>query len=181
MSKSTDTDVEQEIAALSDLDHAALKERWRILRGGEPPRNLSRQFLQRAIAYEIQEQAFGGLDPSVRQRLQRLAVELKTTGRLTSIGKQPSIKPGTRLIREWQGTTYEVTVLEDGFEWNQKIYRSLSAIARAITGTRWNGHLFFGLKPRGRAATANEHDEDAPAPARNGAMVLRKRSNVRRR
>jgi len=127
----------------------------------------------------MQEQAFGGLSPVVRQRLQRLAVELKTTGRITSIGKQSPIKPGTRLIREWQGRTHEVTVLEDGFRWKDKTYRSLSVVARAITGTRWNGHLFFGLRPRRRAAAApNENgDEDSPVPAVTGAGIHRKLAN----
>lgn len=173
-----DEKIETAIASLDDLDHAALKERWRALRGGEPPRKLSRQFLLRAVAYTMQEQAFGGLSPAVRQHLQRIAVELKTTGRITSIGKQSSIKPGTRLIREWQGRTHEVTVLEEGFQWNEKAYRSLSAIARAITGTRWNGHLFFGLKPRSRAAAPNKNgDEDPLGTAVTGALILRKRAN----
>jgi DUF2924 family protein len=179
MSQPDNSHVEQEIAALCDLDHAALKERWRALRGGEPPRKLSRQFLLRALAYYMQEQAFGGLSPAVRQRLQRLAVELKATGRITSTGKQSPIKPGTRLIREWQGSTHEVTVLEEGFQWNEETYRSLSAIARAITGTRWNGHLFFGLRPRGRAAAASNKngDEDSPIRAVTGAVIHRKRAN----
>lgn len=140
--------VEQAIASLADLDHAALKERWRDLQGGDPPRRLSRQLLLRALAHAMQEKAFGGLGPAVRQRLQRLAAELQDTGRIASIGTQPRFKPGMRLIREWQGRTNEVTVLEEGFLWNGKTYRSLSAIARAITGTRWNGHVFFGLKSR---------------------------------
>jgi hypothetical protein len=77
-----------------------------------------------------------------------LAAELQSTGRISGFGRQPKFKPGTRLIREWQGQTHEVTVLEEGFRWKDKTYRSLSAIARAITGTRWNGHVFFGLKSR---------------------------------
>jgi hypothetical protein len=136
--------IEQAIASLADLDHAALKERWRDFQGGDPPKRLSRQLLVRALAHAIQERAFGRLSPTLR--LQRLGAELQATGCIASIGRQPKFKPGTRLIREWQGRTLEVIVLEQGFSWNGETYRSLSAIARAITGTRWNGHVFFGLK-----------------------------------
>ncbi len=140
--------VEQTIASLDDLDHTTLKERWRALQGGDPPRRLSRQLLLRALAYAIQEKAFGGLSPIVQRRLRRLREELRATGRIASFGTQPTFKPGTRLIREWQGCTHEVVILEHGFQWNGETYRSLSAIARIITGTRWNGHVFFGLKSR---------------------------------
>jgi hypothetical protein len=141
-------EIEQALASLAGLDHAALRERWCALQGGDPPKRLSRQLLSRALAHAMQERAFGGISPAVRQRLRRLAAELQTTGRVASIGTQPTFKPGTRLIREWQGRTHEVTVVEEGFRWNDKTYRSLSAIARAITGTRWNGHVFFGVKSR---------------------------------
>jgi len=101
--------IEQALASLDDLDHSALKERWRILQGGDPPRRLSRQLLLRALAHSIQERAFGGLSPAVRQSLQRLAAELQSTGRISSIGRQLKFKSGTRLIREWQGCTHEVS------------------------------------------------------------------------
>lgn len=143
-----DEEVERALEALDDLDHAALKERWRALGGGDPPKRLSRQLLLRALAHAIQEKAFGGLSSAMRQRLHRLAAELQSTGRVSSIRRKPMFKPGTRLIREWQGCTHEVAILEQGFQWNGEIYRSLSAIARSITGTRWNGHVFFGLKSR---------------------------------
>jgi Protein of unknown function (DUF2924) len=144
-----EANIEEAIAAFEHLDHAALKKRWRALQGGNnPPRRLSRQLLLRALVHAIQEKAFGGLSVAIRQQLQRLAAELQSTGRISSLGRQPKFKPGTRVIREWQGQTHEVTVLEEGFQWNGKIYRSLSAIARAIAGTRWNGHVFFGLKSR---------------------------------
>ncbi len=174
-----DVDIEQEIAALGDLDHAALKQRWRALQGGDPPKRLSRQMLLRALAHAIQEKAFGGLTPSVRQRLQRLAAELRGTGRVVSVGPQPSFKPGTKLIREWQGRTHEVTVLEQGFGWNGEIHRSLSAIARAITGTRWNGHVFFGLKARRStcSTTGLPHDGGA-AGIRRARTVIRQRKGA---
>ena len=171
--------VEQALGALQDLDHAALKARWTALQGGDPPRGLSRQLLVRALAYAIQEKAFGGLSATVRQRLRRLGAELKATGRIASIGRQPKFKPGTRLIREWQGSTYEVTVLEDGFRWNGETYRSLSAIARAITGTRWNGHVFFGLRsrnsPDSAAGSRRDHND---AGASKAAITAPQRSHA---
>jgi hypothetical protein len=138
--------IERSIEALAELDHADLKARWRALLGDEPPKGISRPLLRLALAYAVQEQAFGGLDRVSRRRLQRLGTELKSKRRITSPRAWESLKPGTRLIRVWQGCTQEVTVLEHGFEWNGATYRSLSAIARAITGTRWNGHVFFGVK-----------------------------------
>jgi hypothetical protein len=143
-----DDTVETALAALQGLDHAALKMRWRALRGGDPPKRLSRPLLIRALAYAMQEQAFGGLNPTMRRRLQRLGAELQTRGHIASVGARARFKLGTRLIREWKGHTHEVTVLENGFNWNGESYRSLSAIAKAITGTRWNGHMFFGLRSR---------------------------------
>lgn len=171
-----DADIEQEIAVLGDLDHTALKQRWRALQGGNPPKRLSRQLLLRALAHAIQERAFGGLSLTLRQRLQRLAAELQSTGRIASVGSQPSFKPGTRLIREWQGRPHEVTILEDGFRWNGETYRSLSAIARAITGTRWNGHVFFGVKSRQSTSSVTGSPGD-----RGAAGVCRARAVIRQR
>lgn len=91
VTKPDHADIGQEIAALGDLDHAALKQRWRALQGGDPPKRLSRQLVLRALAHAIQEKAFGGLSPTVRQRLQRLAAELQNTGRIASMGTQPSL------------------------------------------------------------------------------------------
>ena len=166
-----ETSIEQTIESLFDLDHAALKERWRALRGGDPPKRLSRQLLLRALAYAMQEKAYGGLSPTVRQRLQRLAAERQSTGRITSIGRQPKFKSGTRLIREWQRRTHEVVVLERGFQWDGKTYRSLSAIARAITGTRWNGHVFFGLKSRQSPCSAGGPPNDRRAAGASKASA----------
>jgi hypothetical protein len=99
----------------------------------------------------MQELALGGLRPEPQRRLRQIAQEFRETGS-TTIRARPELKPGTRLIREWQGRTYEVLVLDDGFSWQSTRYRSLSAIARTITGTPWSGPLFFGVKPN-RAAT----------------------------
>ena len=106
-----------------------------------------------AVAYRIQEQALGGLRPELRHRLRSIAGAARL-GREVPIAVAPRLKPGTRLMREWQGRTHEVLVCQDGFEWRQARYRSLSQIARAITGTRWSGPVFFGMKPRTTSAGA---------------------------
>jgi Protein of unknown function (DUF2924) len=107
----------------------------------------NRRFLERRLAYRIQELAYGGLQPETVARLEALGQQLD--------GGKPEVRrlrqdhrpiAGTRLVREYEGIEYAVTVLSDGFEWEGRPYRSLSAIARAITGTRWNGWVFFGLK-----------------------------------
>jgi hypothetical protein len=105
---------------------------------------MSRNILVRAIACRIQERALGGLNPSTRRRLDRAAADL-AAGR-TAARLAPKIKPGTRLLREWQGKVHEVIVLEKGVEYRGKSWPSLSAVAREITGTRWSGPRFFGLK-----------------------------------
>jgi hypothetical protein len=104
-----------------------------------------RELLIRAIAYRMQEVVLGGLRPEQQRQLRQIAEELKEGGQAT-IRLRPQLKPGTRLIREWRGRTYEVVVLDDGFSWQGTQCSSLSAIARKITGTAWSGPLFFGLK-----------------------------------
>jgi hypothetical protein len=108
---------------------------------------IRRDLLVLAIAWKLQEKVHGGLTAAQKRKLSNIAAELKTGGYL-SAGPVIRMKPGTRLIREWQGKTHGVLVLDDGFEWNGKRHRSLSAIAREITGTHWSGLRFFGLKPR---------------------------------
>jgi Protein of unknown function (DUF2924) len=98
----------------------------------------------RAVAHRMQEVALGALRPELQRQLHQIALELKQTGAATT--RLSQLKPGTRLMREWRGRTYEVSVLDDGFSWQGTDYRSLSAIARKITGTAWSGPLFFGLK-----------------------------------
>ena len=99
----------------------------------------------RALAYRIQELASGGLRPELQHQLHQIASELQQTGRV-AIRPRPRLKPGTRLLREWRGRSHQVLVLNDVFSWQATHYRSLSAIARKITGTAWSGPLFFGLK-----------------------------------
>jgi len=134
------------LAALQTMPIAELKAQWRSLFGTEPP-PFNRSYIQSRLAYRIQELEFGGLKPETLARLVALGDELE---RETKEGPRPrySERPiaGTRLVREYRGVQHTVTVTANGFEWQGRPYQSLSAIARAITGTRWNGRVFFGLK-----------------------------------
>ena len=131
------------LSRLPELDLRRLRELWCELYKTAP--RLSRELIMRAVAYRIQELASGGLRPELQRQLHQIALELQQTGRAT-MRPRPQLKPGTRLLREWQGRSHEVLVLNDGFSWQATHYRSLSAIARKITGTAWSGPLFFGLR-----------------------------------
>lgn len=135
-------DLARELAALAELDRTALLQRWRMAFGRDAPPRLSQALMEKAIAYDLQVKAFGGLLPRTRRALR---VAAKADGR-SSLSKLPS--RGARLVREWHGTLHEVEVLEDGYLWREERHRSLSVIARAITGTRWSGPRFFGLVAR---------------------------------
>ncbi|QIR84621.1 DUF2924 domain-containing protein [Paracoccus sp. AK26] len=134
------------LAALKTAPAPELKKQWRELFDSAPP-PFNRRYLESRLAYRIQELAYGGLKPDTIRRLERLGEELDGGDRTRS-RIRADLMPitGTRLIREYQGVEHVVTVTTDGFEWQERPYRSLSAIARAITGTRWNGWVFFGLK-----------------------------------
>jgi len=140
------------IAALKTTPTAKLKEQW-IALFETPPPPYNRRFLESRLAYRIQELAYGGLKPETVRRLEQLGEQLdggkKAVRRIRGSDIPTS---GTRLIREYQGVEYTVSVTATGYEWQGRPYKSLSAIARAITGTRWNGLLFFGLKNRRRVA-----------------------------
>jgi hypothetical protein len=133
------------LARLPKLDIGELRELWCRIYNTQASRHLSRGLLVRAIAYRMQEVASGGPRLELRRRLRQIALELQQTGQVR-IRPRTKLKPGTRLMREWQGRTYEVQVLDDGFAWQGTHYRSLSAIAREITGTAWSGPVFFGLR-----------------------------------
>ena len=139
------------LARLPKVGLRELRQQWRTLYKAEASPHLSRELLVRAVAYRMQEVALGGLRPARLRQLRQFAQQFKQTGQAT-IRARPELKPGTRLMREWQGRTYDVLVLDDGFSWQNTRYSSLSAIARKITGTAWSGPLFFGLKPN-RPAT----------------------------
>ena len=138
-----------QVAALKTTSTPELKQRWRELFDTEPP-PYNRKFLECRLAYRIQELAYGGLKPETVKRLEALGEQLDG-GNIVVRRTRADDKPiaGTRLIREWQGVEQTVTVLHDGYEWQGRPYRSLSAIARAITGTRWNGWVFFALRRSG--------------------------------
>ena len=139
------------LSRLPKLDIRELREEWRGLYKTDASAHLSRELLIRAVAYRIQEVALGGLRPQSQRQLRQVAMELKQTGAAAKRFR-PQLKPGTQLMREWQGRTYEVVVLDDGFFWQGAKHRSLSALARKITGTAWSGPLFFGLKQNRSAA-----------------------------
>jgi hypothetical protein len=139
------------LAALKTLPMPALKQQWRALFDTEAP-PFNRRFLESRLAYRIQELAYGGLKPDTIKRLEALGedLELDQPAHRRRAPTRPAI--GTQLVREWRGTEHRATVVDGGFEYQGRPFKSLSAIARAITGTRWNGWVFFGLKNR-RAAT----------------------------
>jgi hypothetical protein len=138
------------LAALKAMSVNDLKAEWQALFNAPAPNN-SRTFLEGRLAYRIQELTYGGPDKQTRRLLDLLADEVEgTLTRKAQIADPRNPVVGTKLIREWNGTAHTVTVLKDGFDWGGQRYKSLSAVARAITGTRWNGYRFFGLRERKR-------------------------------
>jgi hypothetical protein len=142
-------ELSQEITALSELTLDELKERWRFIYNCPPPGRSSKKLLISAIAYRLQEQVSGGLKPSVRTMLERVAVT-SAASRVPLERPAAKASTGTVLIRDWRGQSHRVTVLDRGVSYRRKNYRSLSEVARVITGTRWSGPRFFGLKTRSR-------------------------------
>lgn len=141
----TDGPVLAQLAALKQLSVNELKAKWEQLFDKPAPNN-ARAFLELRIGYRIQELTYGGLSKETRRVLDLLADEVE--GKITrkSMVADPRNVVGTRLVREWDGAEHTVTVLEDGYEWDGRKFRSLSAIAKAITGTNWNGFRFFGVR-----------------------------------
>lgn len=134
--------VAREVAASSGLPRAALTARWRAHYKADPPKGISRVLLTRAVAHAMQVKATRGLRPAAKRKL--LGDEDVSAITNSAVARRPALRPGSRLIREWNGKTHTVEVAEDGFLWNNDRYRSLSAVARAITGARWSGPRFFG-------------------------------------
>jgi hypothetical protein len=149
----TDEGVLVQLAALQHMSVNELKAKWETLLGTAAPNN-ARAFLELRIGYRIQELTYGGLSRDARRTLELLAdeVEGKVT-RKNMVADPRNPLPGTRLIREWDGVEHTVTVLQDCYEWQGRKYRSLSAIARLITGTNWNGFRFFALNGVRRAGS----------------------------
>jgi Protein of unknown function (DUF2924) len=139
------TAVEGELDRLRRMPILELRACWRATFKSEPPKAFGPDLLRRSIAHKIQEHAYGGLDPATARLLKQLiAQHAKTPGKMVLPRR---IKPGAILVREWKGVSHRVTVLPNGFAYDDKCYESLSEIARLITGSRWNGPRFFGLRP----------------------------------
>jgi hypothetical protein len=136
-----------EIALLKSLDVDQLRARWKILYETQAPTRFSRDLLMRAVAYRMQERVLGGLKPATRRLFKRVSQDARAR-RPISVAPLRKLAPGALLIRQWGGAKHQVTVLERGVMFRGKPYRSLSAVARVITGNRWSGPLFFGLKTR---------------------------------
>ena len=131
---------------MADLSGAELAASWRKMFKAQPPKGIKRGLLERARAYRLQVRAFGGLKPATRKTLLASAGVREPPGSVSPRQRGVStLKPGMRLIREWSGTVHRVDVVEGGFVWNGKTWKSLSAVAEAITGARWSGPRFFGL------------------------------------
>ena len=139
--------LEQELKDLEARDNDQLKDRWRSLYGTKPPLKTHRSLLIAAVAHRMQENALGTLKSSVRRHLMQAT---NNPAPPQPSPRYPSVRPraGTLLVREWGGVTHQAKVLEDGILFRSKRYKSLSEVARIITGARWSGPLFFGLKPR---------------------------------
>jgi hypothetical protein len=169
----TKSEVNRELADLAALDLGALRRRWRRLSDRPAPKHLPRHLLFRLVAYRIQAETFGDLDSRSIKLLRELAQQRAKRGdsppgvptleslNLSSRGARP-LAPGTVLGREYGGTMQHVMVLTDGFAWNGATYRSLSEVAYAITGTRWNGPRFFGLKINRKAPRGGRTGRAAP-------------------
>ena len=137
-------DIAAELARLEALSNFELRGEWRRLHHVQPPKSLSRELLLRGITYTIQERAFGGLSKSILRKLTGTEPDASSTEHWRT-APRTTVKPGTRLVREWNGDTHTVLVHADGVEWRGHRYRSLSVVAREITGAHWSGPRLFGL------------------------------------
>jgi len=137
-------DLAKQLEELRQFTRPELVATWTEVFGHPLRCRAHKDFLIRCIAYRLQEQAYGGLSANTRKQLRKIAAEIEAGS--SAAFDAPRIKLGTRLIREWNGGTHEVIVITEGFAYRGQPYRSLSEIARLITGTRWSGPLFFGLK-----------------------------------
>jgi hypothetical protein len=149
-------ELSQRIVALNELTAQQLRAEWRRLYRSQPPR-MSRDLLIRTIAYRMQELAYGGLSKATQRKLDALTKELKSKGSIV-VTPGMSLRPGTRLVREWRGRTHTVVAAENGFEYAGKTFPSLTKIAHAITGAHWSGPRFFGVirKPASNGQLCSE-------------------------
>ena len=148
--------VEPRLAALLTLSKAALGDLWKQFFGSTPPTQLRRNLMIPILAYRIQEQTFGSLSARAQKRLRDLSRAFEK-GSNSALARAPRIRPGTRLVRQWGGDrVHLVNVETNGYEYQGARYQSLSEIARLITGTRWSGPLFFGIKRESANAKSQE-------------------------
>jgi hypothetical protein len=153
--------IELELTALGSMSAADLRTEWIRLYRSQPPKKLSRNLLKLGVAWKMQERAFGGLSATTKRQIGELAQALASKADLAK-ARTVNLRPGARLIREWNGETHEVLVVADGYRWRGKTWRSLSVIAREMTGTQWSGPRFFGI---GRRPARSLGDEDAKETA----------------
>ncbi len=144
MTYAIDASLEAEIARLGGLDLGQLREVWRQ-RLGKPPAIASAELTRRWLSWELQARVRGGIDPATRARLKQLG-KVDRAGPAPAKSSCPGLRPGTVLTRDWNDVTYRVMVLEEGYTWNGQQFTSLSEVALRITGTRWSGPRFFGLR-----------------------------------
>jgi hypothetical protein len=141
------------LAALEQMGLEPLRAAWLQVYGSPPPPRLSRDLMARGIAFKLQEAAYGGLRPAARRQLAGMIEGNKTGSRAGRAMTSVSLRAGATLVRTWQGQTHTVQVLADGYEHQGQRYRSLSHIAKAITGAHWSGPRFFGLTSAASSAT----------------------------
>lgn len=140
---------EAELVRLGQLDLATLKARWRSVTGRSAPAGAQRSLVLKMLPYRLQADVLGDLDPSIARFLDRIAADPKLArAKNIPLPDRERAGEGAILVREWQGVSYRVAAIADGYAWNGVTYRSLSEFARAITGVRWNGPRFFGLRDR---------------------------------
>lgn len=149
-------DVSSEVAKLPSFTRQQLLDLWLKLYGRAAPPGIRRELMVLFLGYRIQERAYGGLKAATRAQLLRIARALEDPSTTEWLIK-PKIKPGTRILRQWRGETHEIMVTESGYEYRAVSYGSLSEIARKITGTRWSGPAFFGLKCKSSVRRSHSH------------------------
>mgnify|MGYP001000906205 CR=1 FL=1 len=144
------TRLADQTVGLAAMSQAQLRAEWRRIHKGQMmPSGLGRDLATRAITWKLQERVHGGMPPATSRELRRLADQLRDTGEI-DIARDIRLKPGTRLVRQWHGRVFHVLVLEDGFLFEDRHYRSLTPIAREITGAAWSGPRFFGIRERAK-------------------------------
>lgn len=167
ISETTGADLARQISLILAMPPDELAATWSRHCRGRPPPGLPRSLLARLLAYRVQAEALGDLSPDVRRFLDRVSKEIAAGNEKPDLqcAEQFRLKPGTVLVREHGGAEHRVMVLADGFAWNGQVQKSLSAVATAITGTKWNGPRFFGIDNAGKARANEPQGERGPISA----------------